>query len=50
VRVGEAHEARRDVAELVEQRAGLPDVIPEQEDAESRAKVRARVDELMASR
>lgn len=41
-------EARRDVAEIVDQRAGLPDVIPEQEDAESRAKVRARVDDLMA--
>lgn len=42
-------EARRDVAEIVEQRAGLADVIPEQEDDESRAKVRARVDELMAN-
>lgn len=41
-------EARRDVAEIVEQRAGLPGVIPEQQDAESRAKVRARVDDLMA--
>ena len=40
--------ARRDVAEIVERRAGLPGVIPEQEDAESRARVRARVDELMA--
>lgn len=41
-------EARRDVGELVEQRVGLPDAIPEQQDAESRARVRARVDELMA--
>lgn len=40
--------ARRDVAELVERRAGLPGVIPEQQDAESRARVRARVDDLMA--
>lgn len=41
-------EARRDVGELVEQRVGLPDAIPEKQDAESRARVRARVDELMA--
>ncbi|MBA3549056.1 MAG: TolC family protein [Nannocystis sp.] len=40
-------QARRDVGELVEQRVGLPDAIPEQQDAESRARVRARVDELM---
>jgi cobalt-zinc-cadmium efflux system outer membrane protein len=41
-------EARRDVGEMVEQRVGLPDAIPEKQDAESRARVRARVDELMA--
>lgn len=41
-------EARHDVAEIVERRAGLPDVIPEKQDAESRARVRARVAELMA--
>jgi len=41
-------EARRDVSELVARRVGLPDAIPEQQDAESRARVRARVTELMA--
>ena len=41
-------EARRDVGELVEGRLGLPAVIPEEQDAESRARVRARVAELMA--
>jgi len=41
-------EARRDVAELVEQRVGLPDMVAEQQDARSRAQVRARVDERMA--
>ncbi len=41
-------EARRDVGEMVEQRVGLPEAIPEKQDAESRARVRARVDELMA--
>ncbi len=40
--------ARREVGELVEQRVGLPDAIPEQQDAESRARVRARVAELMS--
>ncbi len=42
-------EARRDVAEMLADRVGLPDVIPEQQDDESRARVRARVDELMAT-
>jgi hypothetical protein len=41
-------EARRDVGELVEQRVGVPEAVPEKQDAESRARVRARVDELMA--
>ncbi len=41
-------EARRDVGALVEDRVGLSDAIPEQQDAESRARVRARVAELMA--
>jgi cobalt-zinc-cadmium efflux system outer membrane protein len=41
-------EARRDVAEIVEQRAGLKDVIPPEQDQASRARVRARVDELLS--
>ncbi|HEY0135375.1 MAG TPA: TolC family protein [Nannocystis sp.] len=41
-------ESRRDVGELVEGRLGLPAMIPEEQDAESRARVRARVAELMA--
>lgn len=40
--------ARRDVGELVERRAGLSNVIPEKQDAESRARVRERVAKLMA--
>jgi outer membrane protein, heavy metal efflux system len=40
--------ARRDVAEIVERRVGLQDVIPEAQDEASRARVRARVAELMA--
>lgn len=41
-------EARRDVGEIVERRAGLADVVPEKQDAESRARVRDRVAQLMA--
>jgi cobalt-zinc-cadmium efflux system outer membrane protein len=41
-------EARRDVGELVERRVGLPEAVPEKQDAESRARVRARVAELIA--
>lgn len=41
-------EARRDVGELVEGRLGMPAAIPEEQDAESRARVRARVAELLA--
>ncbi len=40
--------ARHEVGELVERRVGLVDAIPEKQDAESRARVRARVAELMA--
>lgn len=40
--------ARREVGEIVEQRVGLPDVIPEKQDADSRARVRARVSEMIA--
>ena len=40
--------ARREVGALVEQRAGVADAIPEQQDADSRARVRARVAALMA--
>ena len=36
-------EVRRDVGELVEGRLGMPAAIPEEQDAESRARVRARV-------
>jgi cobalt-zinc-cadmium efflux system outer membrane protein len=42
-------EARRDVGELVEGRLGLPAAVPEQQDAASRARVRARVGELLAA-
>lgn len=41
-------EARHDVGEIVEHRVGLPDAVPEKQDADSRARVRARVAELMA--
>ena len=44
----EPKEARRDVGEIVERRVGLANVIPEAQDAESRARVRARVTELLA--
>ncbi len=40
--------ARHEVGELVERRVGLADAIPEKQDAESRARVRARVAALMA--
>ena len=40
--------ARREVGEIVEQRVGLSGVIPAKQDAESRARVRARVAELIA--
>nr|WP_276599121.1 TolC family protein [Nannocystis sp. SCPEA4] len=40
--------ARRDVAEIVESRVGLADVVPAKQDAESRARVRDRVAELVA--
>ncbi|MCY1004364.1 TolC family protein [Nannocystis pusilla] len=40
--------ARRDVGEIVETRVGLADVVPEKQDAESRARVRDRVAELTA--
>lgn len=42
-------QARRDVGELLEQRVGLADAVPEQQDADSRARVRARVAELLAA-
>ena len=41
-------ESRREVGDLVERRVGVPDAVPEEQDAESRARVRARVDDLMA--
>jgi len=41
-------QARRDVGEIVERRVGLADVVPEKQDADSRARVRTRVAELMA--
>lgn len=42
-------EARRDVGDLLERRAGLADVVPLEQDEPTRARVRARVDELLAS-
>lgn len=41
-------EARREVGEIVTERAGVDDPIPAREDEESRAEVRARVDALLS--
>ncbi len=40
-------EARRDVGEMIERRVGVANAVPEEQDAESRARVRDRVAELM---